>query len=83
MLTRGKVLDLVDFPAEWSAPQGAATGGPATLEEAEKSALLDALSETKNKALAARILGISRATLYRLMEKYGIKDEGEPETSKD
>ena len=43
-----------------------------SLEEAEKAAIVRAFAETKNKALVARLLGISRAHLYRLMEKYGI-----------
>jgi transcriptional regulator with PAS, ATPase and Fis domain len=49
------------------------------MEEAEKIAVVHALGESKNKALAARKLGISRARLYRLMEKYGLIEQGSPE----
>lgn len=44
-----------------------------TLEEVKKKAVLLALSKTKTAGEAAKALGISRATLYRLMSTYGIK----------
>ncbi|MGL6105245.1 sigma 54-interacting transcriptional regulator [Romboutsia sp.] len=47
-----------------------------TLEELEKIEIIKALNKYKNykkdKDLAAKILGISRATLYRKLEKYNI-----------
>ena len=49
------------------------------MEEAEKLAVIQALGETKNKASAARKLGISRARLYRLMEKHGLSDAASDE----
>ncbi len=49
------------------------------MEEAEKRAVIRALGETKNKALAARKLRISRARLYRLMAKCGLTDDSSAE----
>ncbi len=44
------------------------------LEEVEKSAILQALKGSGgNKSEAARRLGITRRTLYKKLEKYGIK----------
>ncbi len=79
MLTRARILHLEDLPVEIR-NQTAPTAGPATtMEEAEKQAVIHALGETKNKALAARKLRISRARLYRLMAKYGLSDEASAE----
>jgi DNA-binding NtrC family response regulator len=73
MLTRTRMLDLEDLPEEVKSRSAA---GPSsnTMEEAERLAVIQALGESKNKALAARKLGISRARLYRLMEKHGISE---------
>jgi len=74
MLTGARMLHLEDLPVEVK-NQSAPTGESATtMEEAEKRAVIRALGETKNKALAARKLRISRARLYRLMAKYGLAD---------
>jgi Nif-specific regulatory protein len=44
------------------------------LEEAEKRQILRALEHTRSSpSEAARLLGIARGTLYRKMERYGIK----------
>src|ERR1019366_5041451 len=75
MLTRARMLDLEDLPAEIRNQSAQAASSPATMEEAGKRAVIQALDETKNKALAARKLGISRARLYRLMAKYGLADD--------
>ena len=46
----------------------------ALLEDVEKEALLEALSTSGgNKMQAARVLGISRAWLYKKMKQYGIE----------
>jgi len=75
MLTGARMLHLEDLPVEVK-NQSAPTGESATtMEEAEKRAVIRALGETKNKALAARKLRISRARLYRLMAKYGLADD--------
>jgi DNA-binding NtrC family response regulator len=74
MLSRARMLHLEDLPVEVR-NQSTPTGESATtMEEAEKRAVIRALGETKNKALAARTLGISRARLYRLMARYGLAD---------
>ena len=74
MLTRNRSLDLEDLPEEVRNQSSAGSALPTTMEEAEKLAVVQAMGETKNKALAARKLGISRARLYRLMEKHGLDD---------
>jgi len=75
LLGRGNFLDLDDFPELRSrgAAPGPAGAASTTLEDAEKATLIRVLSEARNKALAARMLGVSRPTLYRLMEKHGLK----------
>ncbi|MCK4696006.1 MAG: helix-turn-helix domain-containing protein, partial [Candidatus Cloacimonetes bacterium] len=47
--------------------------GAMTLEEIEKAMILKALKENKNISQVARSLGISRAALYRRMDKFGIE----------
>lgn len=75
LLSRSNFLDLDDFPElrSRSAIPGPAAAVPTALEEVEKATLVRVLSEARNKALAARMLGVSRPTLYRLMEKHGLK----------
>jgi DNA-binding NtrC family response regulator len=77
MLTQRGFIELEDLPPEIRGSPKETPGALSTLEEAEKSAILRALEETKSKALAARMLGISRATLYRLLEKYELEREEE------
>lgn len=75
MLTQARMLDLEDLPVEVRNQSVPAAGSPTTMEEAEKRTVIQALGKTNNKALAARKLGISRARLYRLMEKYGLAED--------
>ncbi len=79
MLTRSRMIDVEDLAAEVRNQNAPAAPATTTMEEAEKIAVVHALGESKNKALAARKLGISRARLYRLMEKYGLIEQGSPE----
>lgn len=74
MLARNWMLDMEDLPEEVRNQFSAGSALPTSLEQAEKHAVIHALAKTKNKALAARTLGISRTRLYRLMEKYGMAD---------
>jgi DNA-binding NtrC family response regulator len=76
MLTTNKVLDLEDLPGEVRNPSRAARSLPVSLAEADKNAVISVLVRAKNKASAARQLGISRARLYRLIEKYGLAQNG-------
>ena len=51
-----------------------ATGNPLHLEEMERSHVLHVLEQFKyNKVHAAKALGISRRSLYRLIEKYELE----------
>ncbi len=77
MLARGKFIDRDDLPEEVKSRSETPLRMPTSLEGAEKAAVLKALGETKNKALAARRLGISRARLYRLMARYGVAPKAE------
>ncbi len=44
-----------------------------TLDITKKEAIAEVLKKTKTADDAAKALGVSRATLYRLMNKYGLK----------
>lgn len=49
-----------------------------TLEHVELRAILDALKQARgNKVLAARIVGVSRSTLYRKLNSYRIEPEAD------
>lgn len=51
------------------------TTPPQTLKEVEKNAIVDALSFTEwNMSKAAKVLGVSRMTLYRKIDSYGIQE---------
>jgi two-component system response regulator AtoC len=53
---------------------GESAGGLCTLEEVEKQHLIRVLKETgRNKARAAKILGIDRRTLYRMAARFGVE----------
>jgi DNA-binding NtrC family response regulator len=74
MLSHASFLDVADFSA--ISAQSATDAGlaPVSLEEAERAAVVRALKENPNKTQVARILGVSRPKLYRLMEKHGLKE---------
>lgn len=84
ILVSGKgVLDAEDFDVRYlrhDEPAKAAEGTPfagMTLDEVERQAILQALEQYKgNLSQVAVSLGISRAALYRRLEKYniGVKD---------
>src|SRR5579863_1048896 len=55
----------------------AAERGPLLLDEVIKNTLVRSLEETEgNRRRAADLLGISRSTLYRMLSRYGLVDEG-------
>jgi transcriptional regulator of acetoin/glycerol metabolism len=65
--------------SEYRAPSGGAlhTGGATSpivpMEEVERRAIIAALMHTRgNVSLAARLLQLGRATLYRKISQYGI-----------
>jgi DNA-binding NtrC family response regulator len=77
-LGRNERIDPEDLPANIFAP---ADDGPAPVQAPsgdsmaayEKSAILNALKKSGyNRRIAARILGIGEATLYRKISKYGL-----------
>jgi DNA-binding NtrC family response regulator len=47
-----------------------------TLKEAERHLIINALAKSKgNKSLAAQLLGISRKSLYKKLDDYGIHSD--------
>lgn len=81
LITPGECLELDDFAKQLNmAPKRLNTDslpavGAATLEEMEKSMIEKALIFHKNNiSSAANSLGLTRASLYRRMEKYGLSE---------
>ncbi len=76
---RGRRVEIGDLPSElveMAQPSGEASGPPGD----ERARILDALSRTAgNRARAARLLGIGRATLYRRLDELGLDDAGRGE----
>ncbi len=74
VLMGGKRLDISDFSTQPGVEVGIDSGAKGTLMNAERHAIEQALEKASgNHSTAARILGITRQTLYRRMEKYGLK----------
>jgi two-component system response regulator AtoC len=80
VLCRGNRLTLRDVPAELKAGTGGrGQANPlisgVSLEEAEQQMILAALKSNKNnRTRAAEQLGISRRTLHRKLNEYGLRD---------
>ncbi|HZS85718.1 MAG TPA: PEP-CTERM-box response regulator transcription factor [Stellaceae bacterium] len=75
IMSEGKLIDLRDLDLK---PAEADEGGLTTLkqarERAERAMIQRALVETQsNISLAAKLLGVSRPTLYDLMKEYDLK----------
>jgi transcriptional regulator of acetoin/glycerol metabolism len=67
---RSGVIDVGDLPAEVRTTTRRVLS---PLEAIECDAIVQALAEARgNKARAARVLGLSRATIYRKVREYGI-----------
>jgi len=72
ILAKDSLIAVADLPQENLQPIGLASTGK-NLKEVEKSHLLSVLRETGgNYSEAARILGISRMTLYNKAREYGF-----------
>ncbi|HVV27981.1 MAG TPA: sigma-54 dependent transcriptional regulator [Rhizomicrobium sp.] len=75
ILSEGDLLDIADFPMEGngrSPAQGTGTN-VSRLDEVEKAAIVQALERNSNNvSRAAEQLGLTRASLYRRMEKYDL-----------
>jgi DNA-binding NtrC family response regulator len=72
ILSQGSLLTPADFPLADMAP-APAPQTVSTLDEIEKTAIIRALEKHKdNVSRAADALGLTRASLYRRMEKYGL-----------
>ncbi|MCF7800782.1 MAG: sigma-54 dependent transcriptional regulator [Candidatus Marinimicrobia bacterium] len=87
-MLEGQILDVEHLPEEIKGTVGGEAdisgqipdGFPARLVDIEKAAILRTLEQAGYQiAPAARELGISRSTLYRKMERYGISDGGKME----
>jgi len=74
ILSEGELLDVADFPlAESGRSADATPSGVSPLDEIEKTAIIRALERHQNNvSRAADALGLTRASLYRRMEKYGL-----------
>lgn len=82
VLSNGGSVDLGDLPAEITRPANSdghaeissSRAGQGSLEEAEREAIRQVLAaEDGNLSRAARRLGVSRPTLYRKLDQYGIR----------
>jgi transcriptional regulator with PAS, ATPase and Fis domain len=89
VVAKGEVLDVQDLPAEIRGKEAHAEERPTSLkglsresaEIIEKRTILDALSKTgSNVTRAAKVLGISRATLQNKMKAYGLRGIKESES---
>jgi DNA-binding NtrC family response regulator len=77
ILAEGHVISPDDLPDSIlsAAPTAFVSGGdPRYLHEVERAHVAAVLQEEKgNKVQAAKVLGVSRRALYRLIEKYGLE----------
>ena len=88
ILANDGMVMLHDLPREVSSFTGRAPAAIATdanhctLEAVERAHVLEVLHrERGNKARSARALGLSRRSLYRLIEKYGIESQQPAESA--
>jgi transcriptional regulator of acetoin/glycerol metabolism len=66
-----------DKPLAPSPAEGAAAASGLSLHEVMKDTLLRSLKKTGgNRRRAASLLGVSRSTLYRMLDRYGIGTVG-------
>lgn len=82
-LATHSVVSVDDLPADMRRGEGrqsvSATGLPGTLSALQREHVLNVLASTGgNKDRAARLLGISRRTLYRVLDRYGVTGNASP-----
>ncbi|MBC7816488.1 MAG: sigma-54-dependent Fis family transcriptional regulator [Planctomycetaceae bacterium] len=79
ILAEDHLITVDDLPENFIAVSpvaGTSSGDPLHLSEVERRLFLEVLRQVKgNKAHAAKALGISRRSLYRLIEKYHVEDD--------
>jgi DNA-binding NtrC family response regulator len=88
-----KVIDVIDLPpairteqpdSSGSTLQDAAALSTTALSEMERMTILRVFEQANgDKAMAGRMLGISRATLYRKLKRYNIPLRSEPGEAED
>lgn len=85
VLSRGDKLTVRDLPANireraGGKSSGVTLGGNLTIAAAEKQLIIQALKQHDgSRTLAAKQLGLSRRTLHRKLNEYGLRDSGEPQ----
>ncbi|HUN50936.1 MAG TPA: helix-turn-helix domain-containing protein, partial [Candidatus Sulfotelmatobacter sp.] len=73
LMDPGGAITVAELAPLLALPVAVAPAPPATLEDAERTAIAHALRRAQgNVAGAARLLGISRSTLYRKVEHYRL-----------
>ena len=77
VLSRGKMLDVSDIPSqvreEIGGQQELKINAELTVDQMEKQMVVQALEKTNgNRTKAAEKLGISRRTLHRKLNQYGL-----------
>ncbi len=73
ILRKAGLIQPSDLPEQVAPTSGPATHDGHSLEEVERRLILQLLGECRgNRTRVARILGISRRTVHRKLEKYGI-----------
>jgi two-component system, NtrC family, response regulator AtoC len=87
----GRNIDISDLPASIASASSTSESAPASqgngfnstdLEDIERTTIQRVFEQVKgDKALAGRMLGISRATLYRKLKRYNIGGHGLAATS--
>jgi len=85
------IIDINDLPASIASASSSSDSAPlphgdgfhsTDLEDIERSTIQRVFEQVKgDKALAGRMLGISRATLYRKLKRYNIGGHGLTSTS--
>ena len=73
LLSKGDFIESDVLPAEFFQVQKESSGGAFSLSENEKETVIHALSRTQNnKSEAAKLLKITRKTLYNKLKQYNI-----------